>query len=251
MRITLTPEQYATAFGLLARTARHHENIGRFVEERVLPHLPARPSLLDVGAGPGTVAQRLAPHFGSLTLLEPNREQIRALKLPGATIVHSTLEEHSSSEPYDLVVCSHVLYHVPFADWGGFIDRLLAFTRPGGFCLVLLSATRGQNYDLHRDFSEPEAVSPRLLQVLREKRIPHEVAPAVNAFSASTFEEMNTLCRFFVYEDCYTAEQLAAMTGEELRALDDKIRVHTERCLASDGVYRLEQEDELILIPKP
>jgi hypothetical protein len=36
---------------------------------------------------------------------------------------------------------------------------------------------------------------------------------------------MYTLCRFFVFEGCYTTEQLAAMSQDELRGIDEKIRV--------------------------
>ncbi|WP_375771143.1 class I SAM-dependent methyltransferase [Archangium gephyra] len=251
MSITMSPRDYATAFRLLSLTARHHENIGRVVEERILPRLPERPSLLDVGAGPGKVAERLAPHFASLTLLEPNREQIGALALERTKIFHDTLETWSSPERYDLVLCSHVLYHVPLQDWGGFIDRLLSFVRPGGYCVLVLGAARGQNYQLHRDFTETVISSEQLIGTLREKRIPHEVVATMNGFSAASFEEMYTLCRFFVLEDCFTAEKLKALSQDEVRRLDDEIRLHAERCRHSDGVYRLEQEEDVIIIPKP
>jgi SAM-dependent methyltransferase len=251
MHITLSPQDYATAFHLLAKTARHHENIGQWVEKNLLSRLPARPSLLDVGAGPGTVARRLAPHFGSLTLLEPNRDQLGAFEHPGARLFHGTLEDYDSPGRYDLVLCSHVLYHVPLAGWGGFIDRLLAFVRPGGYCLLVLGSAHGQNYELHRDFTQTVITSEQLEAVLKEKRLPYEVAGTQNGFTAASFEEMYTLCRFFVFEDCYTAEQLAALSGDEARALDARIRGHAERCREPDGVYRLTQDEDLILLSKP
>lgn len=251
MRITMSPQDYATAFRLLATTARHHENIGRVVEERILPRLPERPSLLDVGAGPGTVARRLAPHFGSLTLLEPNPEQLRGFELAGAKVVHGTLENYDTPERYDLVLCSHVLYHVPIPEWGAFVDRLLSFVRPGGFCLIALGAPRGQNYELHRDFTDTVITSAQLLDTLKHKQLPHEVVPVTNGFSAATFEEMHTLCRFFVLEDCYTQEQLAALSEDETRRLDEKIRQHAERCRGADGVFRLEQDEDIVILSKP
>lgn len=251
MGITMSPQDYATAFRLLSLTSRHHENIGRELEARILPRLPVRPSLLDVGAGQGKVAERLAPHFGSLTLLEPHREQIGALALERTKIVHDTLESYASTERYDLVLCSHVLYHVPLAHWGGFIDRLLAFTGPGGYCVLALGAARGQNYRLHRDFTETVTSSAQLIETLREKRIAHEAVPVMNGFSAASFDEMYALCRFFVLEDCFTAAQLGALSQDEARELEDKIRLHAERRRGADGVYRLEQEEDLILIPKP
>jgi hypothetical protein len=93
--------------------------------------------------------------------------------------------------------------------------------------------------------------STQLLETLREQRIAHEAVPVMNGFSAASFDEMYALCRFFVLEDCFTAAQLAAMSHDEARALDGKIRLHAERCRGADGVYRLEQEEDLLLIPRP
>ncbi|WP_338867880.1 class I SAM-dependent methyltransferase [Myxococcus stipitatus] len=250
MGITMSPQEYAMAFRLVAATARHPENIARVVEERMLPGLVPRPSLLDVGAGSGKVAERLAPHFGSLTLLEPNREQIANLRLDKAKVLIEPLERYDSTEQHELVLCSHVLYHVPPSDWGGFIDRLLSFVRPGGYCLLIMAAGRGPAYELCRDFAETLNFGEMLLDTVRGKHLPHEVLPTMSGFAARTFEEMYTLCRFFVLEGCFTAEQLAAMDADTARELDRKLRVHAERCLGPDGVYRLEQDEEMILIPK-
>jgi SAM-dependent methyltransferase len=250
MRTVMTPQDYAAAFHLLSVSSRHPENIARAVREHVLPWLPERPSLLDVGAGPGKVAQLLAPHFASLTLLEPNRAQISGLSLKGAKVLHSTLEGYDSTEQHDLVVCSHVLYHVPVAEWGGFIDRLLARVRPGGYCMVSLSAARGQSYQLQRDFTPAMISSEQLIATLKGKGLAHQVIAAMNGFSTSSFEEMYTLCRFIVLENCFTEEQLVAMTGDEARQLEEKLRGHAERCRGTDGVYRLEQAEDLVLIPK-
>ncbi|HEX8435515.1 hypothetical protein [Archangium sp.] len=37
MRITMSPQDYATAFHLLSVTSRHPENIGQVIEGHVLP----------------------------------------------------------------------------------------------------------------------------------------------------------------------------------------------------------------------
>jgi cyclopropane fatty-acyl-phospholipid synthase-like methyltransferase len=251
MGITLSPQDYATAFRVLAATARHPENIEQAVEEKILPRLPKQPALLDVGAGSGKVAERLAPHFGSLTLLEPNRDQIAGFKHEKAKIFLESLESYHSPERYELVVCSHVLYHVPLSGWGGFIDRLLSFVKPGGYCLIVMTAARGPTYELCQDFTETLVFSEQVIKAVQQLRLPHEVSATMSGFVTKTFEEMYTLCRFFVFEGCYTAEQLAAMSADEARTIDDKIRLHAERCRGADGVYRLEQDEDLIIIPKP
>ncbi len=250
MAITMSPQDYATAFRILAATARHQENIAQVVQEKLLSRLPQQPTLLDVGAGSGKVAERLAPSFGSLTLLEPNPDQIAGFKLDKANVLLKSFEQYHSSEQYDFVLCSHVMYHVPHADWGGFIDRLLTFVRPGGYGMIVMAAARGPTYELCRDFSETLLFSDHVIATVRQKQLPHEVIPTMSGFFTSTFEEMYTLCRFFVYEGCFTAQQVAAMSEDTLRKMDEKIRGHAERCRGSDGVYRLEQDEDLILIPK-
>jgi hypothetical protein len=223
MGITMSPQEYATAFRLLAASAWHPENIQQVVEERILPRLPKQATLLDVGAGSGKVAERLAPHFSSLTLLEPNQNQIAGFKLEKAKILLKPLEHYHSPERYELVVCSHVLY--------------------------VMAAARDPTYELCRDFSETMLFGEQLLTTMQHKQLPHEVLPTMSGFVARTFEEMYTLCRFFVLEGCFTAEQLAALSEDEVRALDARIRVHAERCRGDDGVYRLEQDEDLILLP--
>ncbi|WP_437679048.1 class I SAM-dependent methyltransferase [Sorangium sp. So ce131] len=248
MRITMSPQDYATAFRLLSETSRHPENVAEAIRQRVVPDLPEKPSLLDVGAGPGAIAARLAPYFDTMTLIEPNDAQLGSSAPAGAEIVRDVFERFESPRRYDLVLCSHVLYHVPLAEWGGFIDRLLAFVRPGGHCAIVLGAPRGQNYELHLDFTSMVIDSSVLLKTLRDKQLAFDVVGSHNAYTAATLEEMVTLCRFFVLADCYSAEQLAALTEPEARALDDKIRGHAARCLTEDGTYRLRQEDDTILL---
>ncbi|HTN87328.1 MAG TPA: class I SAM-dependent methyltransferase [Sorangium sp.] len=248
MRITMSPQDYATAFRLLSETSRHPENIAEAIRQRIVPELPDSPSLLDVGAGPGAVAERLAPCFGAMTLIEPNAAQLGSFAPAGAEIVRDVFERFESSRRYDLVLCSHVLYHVPVAQWGGFIDRLLAFVRPAGYCAVVLGADRGQNYEMHRDFTSTVIDSSLLIRTLRGKQLAFDVIGSHNAYTAATFEDMVTLCRFFVLADCVSAEQLAAMTETEARELDAKIREHAARCRTDDGTYRLSQEDDMIIL---
>lgn len=251
MAITLSPQDYATAFRILAATARHPELLRKLLEEKLLSQLPPQPTLLDVGAGSGMVAERLAPLFRSLTLLEPNPAQIAGFQHEKAKIFLESLEHHPLGEQYDVVLCSHVMYHVPLPSWGAFINRLLAFVRPGGYCLILMAAARGPTYDLCRDFTDTQLFSHQVVEAVRQLKLPHEVVPLLCGFSTKTYEEMYTLCRFFVFEGSYTAEQVAAMSEDEAHAIDEKIRAHTERCRSTDGLFRLWQDEDLVILPKP
>ncbi|MBN8232715.1 class I SAM-dependent methyltransferase [Corallococcus macrosporus] len=251
MGITMSPQDYATAFRILAASARHPENIHQIVTERLLPKLSAHPNLLDVGAGAGTVAERLAPLFDSLTLLEPNPAQSARFHHEKAKVLPLSLDGYDSKDRYDLVVCSHVMYHVPVSEWGGFIDRLLGFVRPGGTCLMVMAAARGPTHAMCREFSDTLYFSEHIVAEVQRKGLPHEVLATMSGFAANTFEEMETLCRFLVLEGCFTAEQLAALSPDDWRRLDARIRAHAERCRQPDGTYRLEQDEDVILIPRP
>ncbi|MBZ4333407.1 bifunctional 2-polyprenyl-6-hydroxyphenol methylase/3-demethylubiquinol 3-O-methyltransferase UbiG [Corallococcus sp. AS-1-12] len=250
MAITMSPQEYATAFRLLAASARHPTNIHQIVTERLFPGLPEHPTLLDVGAGAGKVSERLAPLFDSLTLLEPHPEQSAGFHHEKATVIPVPLERYASNDRYDLVVCSHVLYHVPVSEWGGFIDRLLGFVRPGGSCLLVMAAARGPTHAMCREFCDTLHFSEDVAAEVRRKQLPHEAIATMSGFAAKTFEEMYTLCRFLVLEGCYTAAQLAALTPDEAERLDARIRAHAERCQQPDGTYRLEQDEDVILIPR-
>jgi SAM-dependent methyltransferase len=185
-----------------------------------------------------------------VTLIEPNREQIGSFALEGVEIIPRTFEDFTSEERYDLVLCSHVLYHVPLEAWESFIDKLLSHVRPGGTCLIVLAADRGEQYEMMRDFILLPRVGRRVIEILSRKGIAFEVFGKANCFIAESFEDMHTLCRFFVLEDCYTQERLAALSESEARELGEKIRRCAERCRTADGTYRLEEEEDMILIQR-
>lgn len=277
MSITLSERDYATAWRLIASTSRHDRNIAGVIVSRLLPELGPGPTLLDVGAGSGAVSRRLAPHFSHVTLVEQNADQIAANRAElldlGATIFDGSFADFSTPEKFDVVLCSHVFYHVPRPAWSAFVDRLLGFVRPGGFCVVVLvgGPTDGAGHSLaalpperrslplrhtthdamRRDFSDDAVNTEMFAAELAKKDVPFQIVSTINTWDARTAEEMYSICRFVVYEDCLTPEQLADMTGQQAQALDLKIRKHAEACPRADGMYHLEMEDGIVIISVP
>lgn len=247
MDLKLSPQEYAVVHSILCKTSIHPMLVADVVREHVVPRLGARASLLDVGAGSGAVARQLAAHFSKITLVEPNHEQADAANIAGAEIVQAAFEDMPTADPHDLVLCSHMLYHVGIVDWPAFIDRLLAHTRPGGYCLIALMAPRGPSHELHCEFDPDYANSGQLVDMVRQKGLDYAVYQGVNAFSATRFEDMYALCRFFALVDCFTSEQLDALDSHALHALDRLVRSHAERCRVASG-YRLIQEEDYVLI---
>ena len=101
---------------------------------------------------------------------------------------------------------------------------------------------------MHRDFTSLIIDSSLLKKVLDEKGLAFDVMTYANAYTAASFDDILTLCRFFVLEDCFTAEQRAALADEGAHELEEKIQAHAEQCRVADGTYRLEQHDDLVLL---
>lgn len=95
---------------------------------RVLePYLGPRKTLIDVGAGTGRHATRLADRLEWVTAVEPSEGMRSHIALrDNMTVIASSWEE-AEVAPADLVICSHVLYGV--ADVVPFIAKLNSSAR--------------------------------------------------------------------------------------------------------------------------
>ncbi|GAB3701356.1 class I SAM-dependent methyltransferase [Corynebacterium nasicanis] len=104
-----------------------------------------RSRVLDVGCGDGLLLARLAPLAGTIVGLEPDPATARAAAarlahLPHARVEKQTLEEHTPSAPYDIIIFVASLHHM---DLGAALSRARELLIPGGELLVVgLSANR-------------------------------------------------------------------------------------------------------------
>ena len=108
--------------------------------ELVRPHLTARTTVLDIGAGAGRHVRALAPLVSSVVAVEPSaamRAQlssvIQELALTNVKVVDGGWP-HPEVKPADLVICSHVAYFVQEIE--PFLRALDRANR--GRCLVVL-----------------------------------------------------------------------------------------------------------------
>lgn len=104
----------------------------------LVPHLDERASLLDVGAGPGTITVDLARRVGSVTATEIGDEQLALSRelaaSSGCSNVSFSVEDvHDLSfddDSFDIVHAHQVLQHV--ADPVQALREMARVTRPGG-----------------------------------------------------------------------------------------------------------------------
>lgn len=120
--------------------------------------------LLDIGTGNGEYLHLALSRLKDvddieLTLVEPSDDLVRQLKarfkglLPvrNLRIIQSSLEELESSELFDVILMSHLFYHVPRSLWAEQLKKVVALLKPGGALLIVL---RGEDdvYDFKMAF---------------------------------------------------------------------------------------------------
>jgi SAM-dependent methyltransferase len=98
------------------------------LEEFVSASLPTPPArVLEVGCGRGELARAVAARRYEVVAIDPEAPE-------GAPFRAVTLEEFDDPGPFDAVVASRSLHHVP--DLGGALDKIVALLRPRGVLVL-------------------------------------------------------------------------------------------------------------------
>jgi SAM-dependent methyltransferase len=153
---------YKEQFDLLSYSTTEYEQSVPFIEQTILPQLPERKALLDIGAGSGNFSKPLSPLFEKTTVVEPNTAYFEEL-LQWATSEGQSLGgyngdwlDYEYQGAADLTIMSHVLYFVPSSNRSAFIKKAYASVKDGGFLvIILISATSGISH-LYRGLLSPE-----------------------------------------------------------------------------------------------
>ncbi|WP_236725360.1 class I SAM-dependent methyltransferase [Amycolatopsis orientalis] len=98
---------------------------------------------LDAGCGEGRLLPWVARFSADVTAADPDQERLAKAR---ETVVEDTRFSFTASPiteldggPYDLVVCSHVIQHVPTSDVAPILRRLAGLTAPGGALVLAYS----------------------------------------------------------------------------------------------------------------
>ena len=108
-----------------------------------------KPRILDLGCGRGWLTN-LASRYGHCEGIDPVREVIKFARrlFPHLRFHHGTARtilESSEFIPYDLILSSEVIEHVPFSEKEEFVNDLFGLLKPEGH--VILTTPRGEAYD--------------------------------------------------------------------------------------------------------
>ncbi|GHA45566.1 hypothetical protein GCM10010329_80270 [Streptomyces spiroverticillatus] len=146
--------EYDRAFRTLLTHAAGKNSGGAHLASTVAA-LPRRAVFVDAGAGTGRSTAALADSFERITAIEPNphlRDRL-ARACPQARVLAESIATAQVDERADLVLCSHVLYHVDPGQWLSTVQRLASWTARGGQTVVVLQNPEGDCMRMLRHFS--------------------------------------------------------------------------------------------------
>jgi SAM-dependent methyltransferase len=112
--------------------------------DRLVQGMPSRELLVDAGAGNGKVTAWFSDQFQRTIAIEPNPYLCDELRqtCPTAEVLPETILAARPPASADLVLCSHVFYYLPAAEWMAHLDQLASWLAPGGVLVVVLQNHR-------------------------------------------------------------------------------------------------------------
>lgn len=245
-----TENEYNEAENIFTFNSDHGDHLVEFLEEKVLPKITSKESFLDIGAGPGIITGRIAHYFPSTTIIEPDESYAPTYLNAGYKTHFANFQDISIHDQFDLVVCSHVLYHLSRNHWDSYLRKMYDSIRIKGKGLVALIAPRGDWHGLRVSINPNHATSRDVEYVLKEQKTTYEIFPIVSSFQVSRYLDFKRLLRLFTIDDCFTEEEFKALSEEEKNVIDDKIEAFIAQCKQQDGSYILICEDDYFILNK-
>jgi Methyltransferase domain len=107
---------------------------------RLVKTLPTRRVFIDVGAGNGKVTSWFIDSFDQTIAIEPNESLRAELKknCPQIEVLPERILDAEIAASGDLVLCSHLLYHIDGAEWMVNLERLASWLSLKGVLVVVL-----------------------------------------------------------------------------------------------------------------
>lgn len=240
--------EYKEAIGILESTSKHIFLVSETVKSKILPKLVQRRRFLDVGAGAGGITKILQNEFEETFAVEINPELKGIYSQSNITLYDCDFMQAKIDGQFDLVLCSHVMYHMNKNEMSLFIDKLLSLVSPGGYCFIALMAPRGQNHRFHNEFNPDYVNSNQIIELLNDRQRSHERIEAQNSFKANDISSMRNLLRFFAVEDCQT-KSTKNFNDDEIKQMESKVEQQAEEC-KTDKDFVLQQEEDYFIIPR-
>lgn len=211
--------------------------------EQLAQQLPRKEVFIDAGAGNGSATAWLAGEFRRAIAIEPSPylcEELRR-RCPAVEVQTATIREAQPAALGDLVLCSHVLYHIEPAEWLDHLEKLTSWLAPQGTLVVALA--------------NPEADTMRMLAHFSGRRF--DLAGLAERFQASAGNgyaaAMATVPAQIMTADLDTAYRIAEfiLSNLPLTEIPSRTAVETyvrEYFSATDGGFRFSCDQDFLTI---
>ncbi len=242
--------EYQSVERIFANNTGHIDHLVDFICENILPPSQSKESFLDIGAGPATITSRLAKFFESTTVIDPNKAFAPLYREKGFITYVGNFQDILVNRKYDVVLCSHVLYHVPYTEWASFLKKLYGSIRSGGKGLISMVAPKGKWHELRSSLNPNYSNSDKVEKALKEQGISYDLIPIQSIFRVKNYEDFRALVRLFTLDDCYFPDEYQSLSDHEKELIDQRIEKYIVTCKQSDDSYEFIDEDAYILIHK-
>lgn len=142
--------KYGILFDLLRRSSNEED----VLINRILAELSPRRerSLLDIGAGDGSITQKLMSHFTKVDAIDRLNHSVYFLESLGITTENGLWEDYKSEESYDVVLACHVMYYFPTREWVPEMMRMRQLLKSNGKLFVIVNSQEGGYADFLDSF---------------------------------------------------------------------------------------------------
>jgi len=214
-----TEDYYANVYQHFIEHSTHVDIVTTVIKTQVWPLLRSTRSYLDIGAGPAHITKLLAPHFTRISIVEPNVEFYKALYEQhlerDVTLSQVPFQEFQSKDPFDFVLCSHMLYHLPQAEWESLLAKIHNLLEPHGIAVIILAAKRGGFHGLCQQLNPEYSNSEKVCQILNKLQIKYQVIPISTKFVSNEEKKFNYLVKLFALDDCFLPDQYEALPKQK------------------------------------
>jgi hypothetical protein len=209
----------------------------------VIASLPERRTLIDVGAGNGTLTSWAGERFDKTIAIEPNpslRDDLTR-RCPRANVIPHRLAEVNFPPIGDLILCSHVLYYVRQEEWFPSLKKMASWLALQGVLVVILQS---------RDCDCSQVVSHFQGQCVDLVPFGQELKSALSKRFEVSLERVSAQVRTEDLSTAYTvAEFMLNLAPLQRPVRQGEVEAYLQhRCVVAGGGFRLSVDQDFLTI---
>jgi len=133
-------DKYGVLFDLFRRSSNEEEKIMQIIISEIKKKESCK-SLLDIGAGDGTITQKIIKYFDEVYAVEKRNDCRLFLKALGIKMLCKDWTKFVETQKFDVILASHVFYYFPIPEWKTHISKMLKLLNDDGMLILITNST--------------------------------------------------------------------------------------------------------------